>query len=78
MNKELVSEKLPARADKHTPAEQFMVSPPVAENLICEEVSTVRNGFGACSKAGCNCREFEGNASTCGNSGCGHAYSDHW
>lgn len=38
----------------------------------------IRCGYGACSKSGCNCKGFEGSASTCGNSGCGHAYSDHW
>ena len=78
MNQELVSEKSPVRVDKHTSVEQFVVVPPVAENLICEEVSPVHSGPGACSKPGCNCREYEGNAYTCGNSGCGHAYSDHW
>lgn len=38
----------------------------------------VCNGYGACSKSGCNCQGFEGNAGTCGNQGCGHAYQDHW
>ena len=33
-------------------------------------------GYGRCSK--CNCRHFEGNSSTCANSGCGHAYYDHY
>ena len=39
-------------------------------------VSPLRFGFGACTK--CGCQHFEGNASTCGNRGCGHAYEDHW
>jgi hypothetical protein len=33
-------------------------------------------GYGRCSK--CYCRRFEGNASTCQNSGCGHSYYDHY
>jgi hypothetical protein len=36
------------------------------------------SGYGACSKSGCNCQSYEGSGSTCGNSGCGHSYSDHW
>lgn len=35
-----------------------------------------RCGYGACSK--CGCQGFEGNAGTCGNRGCGHAFQDHW
>ena len=35
-------------------------------------------GYGACSFSGCNCQAYEGNGSTCGNSGCGHGYDRHW
>jgi hypothetical protein len=35
-----------------------------------------RCGYGKCTK--CNCQAFEGNAGTCANAGCGHAYQDHW
>jgi hypothetical protein len=45
-------------------------SPLKAEVSLC-------SGYGACSKD-CNCQAFEGNAGTCGNQGCGHAYEDHW
>jgi hypothetical protein len=38
----------------------------------------VCNGYGACSKSGCNCQGFEGSGGTCGNQGCGHSYQDHW
>lgn len=41
-----------------------------------EAPNDLRCGFGACYK--CNCKHFEGNDQTCANSGCGHAYSDHW
>lgn len=37
-----------------------------------------RCGFGACSKSGCNCKEYEGSGSTCANQGCGHSFQDHW
>ncbi|HEY8400156.1 MAG TPA: hypothetical protein VIK89_02780 [Cytophagaceae bacterium] len=36
-------------------------------------------GWGACSRSGCPCQHFEGNAYSywvCTN--CGHNYSDHW
>ncbi|GEM_PF-2775942 len=36
----------------------------------------LRCGYGKCYK--CNCQGFEGNAGTCANGGCGHAYGDHW
>lgn len=36
----------------------------------------IENGFSRCGK--CNCRGFEGSSQTCANSGCGHAYSDHY
>ena len=35
-------------------------------------------GYGACSSSGCNCQKYEGNGSTCANSGCGHGYDRHW
>ena len=38
----------------------------------------VRLGYGACSIGGCNCQRFDGYGDTCANSGCGHAYADHW
>lgn len=46
---------------------------PVAtdEHAVCQ-------GYGACSKSGCNCQAFEGSGGTCGNRGCGHAFEDHW
>ena len=72
MNIELLNEKVLPVAD------QLTVLSPVVDNLICEVDSTVRAGYGACSKQWCNCQQYEGNASTCGNSGCGHAYGDHW
>ncbi len=40
------------------------------------EPAPARCGYGACCK--CNCRHYEGNSSCCANSGCGHAYSDHY
>ena len=43
---------------------------------IADEETPVRSGYGACAK--CNCKGFEGNAGTCANRGCGHAYEDHW
>jgi hypothetical protein len=33
-------------------------------------------GNRSCTK--CYCRQFEGNAYTCANRGCGHSYYDHW
>ncbi|HEX8459555.1 MAG TPA: hypothetical protein VF656_19840 [Pyrinomonadaceae bacterium] len=42
------------------------------------EQHAVCNGYGACSKSGCNCQGFEGSGGTCANGGCGHAYQDHW
>jgi hypothetical protein len=44
---------------------------PQAQHAVC-------NGYGACSKSGCNCQGFEGSGGTCGNQGCGHSYQDHW
>ena len=38
----------------------------------------LRSGYGACSSSGCNCQKYEGNGSTCANSGCGHGYDRHW
>lgn len=35
-------------------------------------------GYGRCSSSGCYCQKYEGNATTCQNSGCGHSYGDHW
>ncbi len=49
-----------------------------ASNATVNPQPEVSSGWGACSKSGCNCKQFEGNAGTCANSGCGHAYSDHW
>lgn len=34
----------------------------------------IRAGYGSCYK--CNCKAYEGNASTCSN--CGHSYGDHY
>jgi hypothetical protein len=42
----------------------------------CEHA--IQSGWGKCSKSGCNCNTFEGSAGTCGNSGCGHSFDDHW
>ena len=36
----------------------------------------LRCGYGKCGK--CNCQHFEGNEDTCANSGCGHAFYDHF
>ena len=49
-------------------------------NVVCPDpreakAPIVRAGYGSCSK--CGCQGYEGNASTCGNGGCGHAYGDH-
>ena len=49
------------------------------ENIFDNKpLSPLRCGYGACSKSGCNCKGYEGNASTCANQGCGHSYQDHW
>lgn len=45
------------------------------QNTLLEEV---RCGYGKCSYSGCYCQQYQGNASTCQNSGCGHSYADHW
>jgi hypothetical protein len=45
---------------------------------VASHEQAVCNGYGACSKSGCNCQAYEGSAGTCGNRGCGHAYEDHW
>lgn len=34
----------------------------------------IKAGYGSCYK--CNCRAYEGNASTCSN--CGHSYENHY
>ena len=44
-------------------------------NTLLEEVHC---GYGKCSYSGCYCQKYQGNASTCQNSGCGHSYGDHW
>ena len=44
-------------------------------NTLLEEVHC---GYGSCSYSGCYCQKYQGNASTCQNSGCGHSYGDHW
>jgi hypothetical protein len=46
------------------------------EEPVDSEQSICR-GYGACSKSGCHCREYEGSGTTCANPGCGHAYEDH-
>lgn len=51
-------------------------APGTAEAEARAAVNEVYLGFQACTK--CGCKEFEGNAGTCGNSGCGHAFADHW
>jgi len=48
----------------------------VAPHSLNRSFANVRQGYGACSK--CNCQGYEGSSSTCANSGCGHAYGDHW
>jgi hypothetical protein len=59
--------------------ERDNVKAPGINGVIADESSPpLRCGYGACSKPGCNCQGYEGNASTCGNTGCGHSYSDHW
>ncbi len=45
------------------------------QKTLLEEV---RCGYGKCSYSGCYCQQYQGNASTWQNSGCGHSYSDHW
>jgi hypothetical protein len=45
------------------------------QNTLLQEV---RCGYGKCSYSGCYCQQYQGNASTCQNSGCGHSYADHW
>ncbi len=47
-----------------------------ARQTLDRSFANVRQGYGTCSK--CNCRGYEGSSSTCANSGCGHAYGDHW
>lgn len=59
-----------------TDAGTTVLERPGATELTVEEETRIRSGYGACSK--CNCREYEGNAGTCANRGCGHAYEDHW
>jgi hypothetical protein len=54
----------------------ILQDPVMGDALADAQSPPLRCGYGACSK--CNCRGFEGNNSTCANSGCGHAYSDHW
>ena len=44
--------------------------------LISSLRERVISGYRECTK--CNCKSYEGNASTCANSGCGHAFGDHW
>ena len=51
--------------------------PSLIASPLDNEVS-VCSGVGACSKSGCNCKGYEGNADTCANPGCGHGYTDHW
>jgi hypothetical protein len=52
---------------------------PGSNGFIADEsLPPLRCGFGKCSSSGCNCQAYEGNASTCGNNGCGHSFSDHW
>jgi hypothetical protein len=41
-----------------------------------QKVKSPHCGYGACSSSGCNCKQYEGNANTCGN--CGHSYDRHW
>lgn len=51
----------------------------VSQQYIDEiEERQYRLGYGACAKAGCNCRIYEGGDSTCGNCGCGHTFGEHW
>ena len=45
------------------------------QNTLLEKV---RCGYGKCSYSGCYCQQYQGNASTCQNSGCGPSYADHW
>jgi hypothetical protein len=40
------------------------------------ERSPLKAGYRNCTK--CGCQQFEGNAGTCANNGCGHAFEDHW
>ena len=47
----------------------------ILRNTLLEDL---RCGYGRCSSSGCYCQKYEGNASTCQNSGCGHSYGDHW
>lgn len=49
-----------------------------AANSAAPNARDAARGYGACSKSGCNCKGYEGSGNTCANSGCGHAYSDHW
>ncbi len=49
-----------------------------APRSAIRDFAHVQNGWGKCSKNGCNCNTFEGYGGTCANSGCGHSFEDHW
>lgn len=78
MNTQFVTSTTP---NVHTYAdaafEMDNVKAPGINGVIADESSRrLRCGYRACSK--CNCQGYEGSASTCGNTGCGHSFSDHW
>ena len=56
---------------------KFTRPPSLMSDLLISNLrERVISGYSACAK--CNCKSYEGNASTCANSGCGHAFGDHW
>jgi hypothetical protein len=54
---------------------QAVVFPSILQKTLLEKLGC---GYGNCSYSGCYCQKYEGNASTCQNSGCGHSYDQHW
>jgi hypothetical protein len=68
-SKQMLIQKSSINRQKPLPIKGFQ------RNTLLEEVYC---GYGKCSYSGCYCQKYQGNASTCQNSGCGHSYGDHW
>ena len=68
-SKQILMQKLSLNRQKNLALKGFQ------RNTLLEEVYC---GYGSCSYSGCYCQKYQGNASTCQNSGCGHSYGDHW
>ena len=68
-SKQMLIQKSSLNRQKTLPIKSFQ------RNTLLEEVYC---GYGSCSYSGCYCQKYQGNASTCQNSGCGHSYGDHW